>query len=187
MEYEIHITIDTKDINKFVDDCKKLKLNPIVIQTQNQIKFEHQVMTSSKYSGDSYNSTLFEVINKISFCGYNVRRSKVEIKPELTKNQNFIYYETHFRLKLPLDFNYTDLLEYCDNNNFHLSKNLFKVDKDFKYQMCTYRTRSDINLFKLVIDKFKSYLESEKIEFDKIEVEECIYDTNESVDNSWLN
>ena len=53
--------------------------------------------------------------------------------------------------------------------------------------MITYRSYTDhYNEFLYVIDVIKLELKLLNIQFDKIEIEECIYDTNEKIDNNWL-
>ena len=61
-----------------------------------------------------------------------------------------------------------------------------KKDDDYKYQMCTYRSKENIDLFLKKINDFKKYLIDKNILFDKVEIEECILDTNENLDNKWI-
>ena len=53
--------------------------------------------------------------------------------------------------------------------------------------MATYRTY-DINLqnFEQIINDFKYELTMSSIVFDKVEVEACVIDTNDGLDNKWL-
>jgi hypothetical protein len=45
----------------------------------------------------------------------------------------------------------------------------------------------DYPSFLIVIRAMQKSLDELGIVYDKVEIEECIYDTNESVDNTWLN
>jgi hypothetical protein len=187
MEFEIHITIlNNKPIDIFRRDCLEMGLKPILINLGN----EEQLMTSSKhrYGGDM-RDILVPLYCKLQFeKGYDVIRLKVEKKPESIKDVNFKYYETHFRLKLQKGFNYDIIREECKKQNFHLSKNIFKEDIDFIHQMITYRTKNGtLNQFNMVVNKMKDTLNNFNIEFDKVEVEECIFDTKEELDFNWLN
>ncbi len=76
----------------------------------------------------------------------------------------------------------------CIENNFHKSKNVFKkIDNDTFYLMATYRTNViDLIRFDKIISNFKNVLNNNSFEFDKVEVEACIIDTNESLDYKWL-
>jgi hypothetical protein len=54
--------------------------------------------------------------------------------------------------------------------------------------MITFRSNS-INLdeFIRVIKDMELILDSMEINYDKIEIEECIYDSNQIIDNMWIN
>jgi len=189
MNYEIHITlcsIQHSNIDEFVKDCKEIGVKPIVIETQNKNNFGIQVMTSSKHSGSHYLFTLNDLCSKLE-PKYTIQRKKVEIQPETEINKEHIYYETHLRLKLPIGFDYTLIYKLCDNFNFHLSKNLFKKDENYIWQMITYRDYSkNYNNFENIINNMSNQLEALNIFCDKIEIEECVYDSNVEVDKSWL-
>lgn len=187
MLYEIHVTVETDNIEQFVLDCKQIGVKPIVIETERNNVFGKQVMTSSKHSGDSYKNTLTSICKQLE-VNYKIVRQKVEIFPEDTKHPDHIYYESHIRLKLKPGFDRTPIEDLCDMFGFHMSKNLFKKDDNFVYQMITYRSngKKPIQQFDDVIDAMVWHLSSKKIEFDKVEIEECIFDTNVSIDNKWL-
>lgn len=187
MEFEIHLTVDCEKeyYNHFRNVCKKIGVKPIIIDTQNNDY--NQIMTSSKH----IDSNPIYFLNKISFFlkkeGFKILRKKVEKKPENIKDINFIYYESHLRLKLPLDFDLSKLNIFCSNFNLHKSKNLFKKESEIKYQMLTYRDFSiNLDKFLLHIDNICLNLKRNDIIFDKVEVEECILDTNINIDKNWL-
>lgn len=100
------------------------------------------------------------------------------IQPFSTKDKNHIYYESHLRLKLPINFNITSIKDICHTYNFHLSKNLFKKDVYHIWQMITYRGY-DISYteFQSIISNMVEKLKDMNIECDKIEIEECVYDS----------
>lgn len=185
MFFEVHITVNTTDVNKFVSDCKNIGVKPIVIET---IIGNNQVMTSSVHEGYDY----LNVMNAIKFgllkLKYDVVRCKIEAKPEQEINPNFIYFETHLRLKLNKNANYDHIFSICKERKFHVSRNLFKKDSEYNYQMITYRQyEPNIHSFNLVVDSMKTYLDKNNIVYDKVEIEECIYDSNVSIDENWLN
>lgn len=186
MEFEIHITVQTtKELDEFKKDCDEIGVKPILIDLVDQ----EQLMTSSKhrYNGDM-RDILVPMYTKLQFDkGYQVKRMKVEKKPESIKDINFKYYETHFRLTLPKGYDRTALIALCYEYNFRLSRNLFKVSDEFDYQMITHRTKTGgLSQFNLLVNKMKTELNNLGIVFDKIEIEECIFDTNESLDYEWL-
>lgn len=184
MLFEIHITIESNNIEQFKLDCKNLNVKPILIDT---IKDTTQLMSSSKHNSANYKLVLDNLTNEFKSLGYNILRKKVEKFPNKTKDKDFIYYESHLRLKLPKQFNNSNLLNECNKLNFHVSKNLFKTSNEFDYQMITYRNYNlSFNKFNQQINKMKRFLTKENIDFDKIEIEECIFDSNEKIDKNWL-
>lgn len=184
MTYEIHLTVECDDIEKFKKDCFSLNVKPIIIDTTDQ----KQIMTSSKYRNDIWEEELGRLSDRLEKLNYLILRKKVEIYPEKIPHKNFIYYESHFRLKLPKKYNTDQLKDLCESKNFHFSRNLLKSDTDFNYQMITFRSNS-INLdeFIRVIKDMELILDSMEINYDKIEIEECIYDSNQIIDNMWIN
>ncbi|HEX5186505.1 MAG TPA: hypothetical protein VFV86_06405 [Nitrososphaeraceae archaeon] len=184
MQLEFHVTVKCNDVSKFVEDCKEIGVKPIIIETEKGEIFDNQVMTSST-NNNIHN--INEICYLLERKNYQILRKKVEKKPEKLKDPHFIYYETHFRLKLDKNFDRSNLVSLCKKHNFHLSRNLFKKDETFNYQMITYRSYKDsLRKFKAVINKMKKQLIELNIDFDKIEIEECIFDSNISIDNKWL-
>jgi uncharacterized protein (TIGR00730 family) len=192
MHFEVHITVETNNVTQFIKDCEEFGCKPIVIETQREEKTGIQVMTSDKFNGDSYEIYLKNIVNFFEYRGYKILRKKIEILPEQTKHKDFIYYESHFRLKLPKNIVpvvLSLLKSHCKTFNWHYSKNLFKTSSEFDYQMITRRDYGmSLEVFKAVdIEGMKGCLDGLGIEYDKIEIEECIYDSNVSVDKEWLN
>ena len=119
MKFEINVTVLTNNINQFKKDCEILKIKPILIDT---LKNETQLMTSSKYDCEDYNKTLTTLKNQLTSMGYDVLRRKVEKFPDEIPNKDFLYYESHLRLKLKKDFNFENLKRICELRKFHISK-----------------------------------------------------------------
>jgi len=186
MEYEIHITVDSNDIEKFKKVCQKIGAKPVLID----VTSSKQLMTSSKHKGvdKEYVSELMWMLRHLRGNGFHVSRSKIEIRPEKVKHKDFKYYESHIRLTLPKDFDKTQLINLCAKNKFHLSRNLFKSDDVYDYQMITYKDKFlSLVEFNRIIDNMKAELQRLNISFDKIEIEECIEDSHEKLDHDWLN
>ena len=187
MIFEVHITVETTDVPKFKTDCEMLGVKPIVIETERDGNLTQQVMTSGKYINASPINILTCLVRDLTSLGYKLIRLKVEKYPDEEKDADFIYYETHFRLKLKKDFDRSMLVDLCKEQGFHLSRNLFKSSLEFNYQMITYRDY-EIGLpeFNSKINEMKGELDKLGVIYDKIEIEECIYDTNIDVDKDWL-
>ncbi len=198
--YEVHLTVsNVKDIEKFKEDCVSIGVKPILIHTQNKNHIDEQVMTSSKYIGNDWKVKICKLTEQLYKLGYEVIRQKVEIQPDpINKHSEFIYYEIHIRLKFLLDafksktlsnkIDYFMVLDnLCEKYNFHKSRNIFKADDQYFYQMITYRN-VDINYqnFVCLINQVKDELDNNNFVFDKIEIEEAIFDSNVLIDNTWL-
>jgi uncharacterized protein (TIGR00725 family) len=191
MQFEIHLTVETNDIEKFKSDCQKFGCKPIVIETQRNQEFGTQVMTSDKYTGDSYEEILYRTVSQFQIAGYKILRRKVEIFPQEQKHFDHLYYESHIRLNLPKELpehKLRQLKNHCISDKWHYSKNLFKSSPDVNYQMITLRMyNTTLEAFKSAVGKMEFILKIVlQLSFDKVEIEECIYDTDPTVDKSWL-
>lgn len=190
--YEVHITVDAKlklMVTRFQETCAAIGVKSIVIETENAGEFHNQVMTSHSFKADNYVETMESVAKSLTEAGFTIIRKKVEMEPGDIKHPDHIYYESHLRLKLPLDYKLSDeTREFFKLSGFHLSKNVFKRSDTHYYQMITYRTNlMDVYSFRIVINIMKNTLADLGIECDKIEIEECIFDTNQNIDSTWLN
>lgn len=187
MHYELHVTVTTTDIEKFKSDCYSIGVKPIVIETENRDKLEYQVMTSSKYDNENYMFSLGTLVKELGLMGYTVIRQKVEIQPGETKHKDHIYYESHLRLKIPYFFDFNPYKAFFIKEGWHLSKNAFKKNENDYYQMLTYRTNTmELAEFTEKVKTLENYLGTFDIVYDKVEIEECVYDSNVSVDATWL-
>lgn len=185
--FEIHATVIKDNVDKFKRDCSDLGCKPLLIELQNKKDSYQQLMTSQSFKHSNWDEELKIIKDKLEDKGYSIIRLKVEINPYAYSNVPIKYYETHFRIKV--SNNTETLLEkISEKMKFHKSKNVFKkIDNDFYYQMATYRTY-DLNIkkFENIISSFKNELINNNFEFDKVEVEACIIDTNDTIDKKWL-
>lgn len=190
MNYEIHITVENNGL--FEEDCKRIGVKPIIIETENKdVRKDKQVMTSSKHSGfgaEWYSMAAIKTLGLMEM-GYKIVRVKVEIQPDPQININHVYYESHIRLRLPKHFGKIEKLkEFCLSAGWHWSKNLFKKSEQFDYQMMTFRYHSkNLDEFSNRISRMKDKLTEDGVDYDKVEIEECILDTFEQRDKEWLN
>jgi hypothetical protein len=188
--FEIHITVNTQNIDKFKTDCNSIGVKPIVIDLQdnNENSIMMDVMTSSKHRCPNYKLISSYLKNKLINLNYDIKRVKVEVNPFYYNIKNVtgeLYYESHVRV-IANNYNKDNLKVICKNNGYHLSKNVFKkIDDDNFYIMSTIRCyNTDLETFKNKIDNFISEING--FNYDKIEIECCIYDTNINHDSDWL-
>jgi hypothetical protein len=190
--FELHITVNTNNVEQFKSDCKTINCKPIVIEVQNNNYLSQQVMTSSKYNHFDYEVEILSIKNKLMSLGYEIKRIKVEVPPDFIHlfHLDVKYYESHLRVSTPRH-QLAVLKEKAKEYSWHPSRNIFKyMDNDMVYQMLTYRSiphdPDSKYSFYHQINNFPKELKAMGFNYDKIEIEACILDTNEELDKQWL-
>jgi hypothetical protein len=140
--------------------------------------------------------------------GYRVVRKKIETVPwhsaaplvdGVIPIPNDCYFESHIGVVITpeqkenlndfVDF-LNDMFEQSDSGGIaKMSQNFFKKSNDGSkfINMITYRNNlCGYDTFKEEVEMIKYSLVSNGFEFEKVEVEYAIYDTNVSHDNAWL-
>ena len=212
LPFEIHVTVESpKDIDKFKQACSLIEVKPIVIDLEiNDGSVIKDVMTSSKHFGD--NRTAYEeskrICRELELQGFKVLRNKIEsvpwhpAAPVISTGKeipNGCYFESHLgvvikpeekeRLNEFVKYTLTDshLIEL--SGTAKLSQNFFKKSKDGSsfINMLTYRSNMcGSPKFKLEVEGIKHLLKEEGFEFEKVEVEYAVYDTNVTHDAKWI-
>jgi NTP pyrophosphatase (non-canonical NTP hydrolase) len=199
-------------IEEFKEDCKKIGVKPIVIDLEiNDGSIIKDVMTSSKHFGD--NRTAYEeserICHELRSRGYKVVRNKIESVPwhpaaPVISNgkeiSNGCYFESHIGVVIKPEekraLNY--LVEKLNEDNeemfdlsgaVKLSQNFFKKSKDGSkfVNMLTYRSNMcGSPKFKLEVEGIKHILDERGFDYEKVEVEYAVYDTNVTHDAKWI-
>jgi NTP pyrophosphatase (non-canonical NTP hydrolase) len=194
--------------DEFIDDCKEIGVKPIVLDLEMKEGTLKDVMTSSKHFGD--NRSAYEeanrIANELTSFGYKVVRKKIETvpwhpaAPVMSKGviPNGCYFESHIGITITPNEkeDLSKLVNNLSDNDFvelsgtcKLSQNFFKKSKDgSKYvNMLTYRSNTcGSPTFKLEVDTIKEILLQHGFEFEKVEVEYALYDTNVNHDAKWI-
>ena len=184
--FEIHATVESNELESFKKDCVEFGCKPILIELVNQDYKDNQLMTSQKFSHNNWELEVDNIKEKLISKNYNILRIKVEELP--VPGNDYKYLETHVRVKANEASEF-----YLDNiakkHHFHKSRNVFKkIDDNNFYIMCTYRTKNScLQKFKHAISLFTKEISDNGFEYDKLEIEGCVMDTNEILDKSWLN
>jgi hypothetical protein len=148
------------------------------------------------------------IVNELKIRGYKVVRNKIEsvpwhpAAPVISTGKeipNGCYFESHLgvvikpeekeRLNEFVKYTLTDshLIEL--SGTAKLSQNFFKKSKDGSafINMLTYRSNMcGSPKFKLEVEGIKHLLKEEGFEFEKVEVEYAVYDTNVTHDAKWI-
>jgi hypothetical protein len=174
--FEIHVTVNTKDVNGFVSFCEKNNVKPIVIDLQSKggMSVQHDVMTSSKLKTNDINEAKSYLTNlsKILYSGgWEVCRGKIESSPFLdivpsTTNDFIIgdeqYFESHLRIKV-LESEIPNLRDNLKDLPIHISRNVFKkIDNEYCQLMATIRVfDGKYEEFKELVDTVESQIKYE--------------------------
>ena len=203
------------DLELFKDACVEIGVKPIVINLEiNGESDMEDVMTSSKHFGD--NRSAYEeserIADKLSDYGFKIVRKKIETVPWHPGAPTFCtgeeipngcYFESHIGVIITPERK-EDLQEFVEGLNENctaagrvelggtakLSRNYFKKMLDGKFvNMITYRNNMTSNKkFQEEVKQIENSLKhwSNNFEYEKVEVEFAIYDTNVTHDLDWI-
>lgn len=201
------------DIDGFKSKCQEIDVKPIVLDLEMKEGTLKDVMTSSKHFGD--NRTAYEeanrIANKLTSFGYKVVRNKIETVPWHPAAPTFktgepipngCYFESHIGVVISPDEK-ESLQEFVQGLNDRcteagrieiggtckLSQNFFKKSKDGSkfVNMLTYRDNMTCRKdFEHGVEAIKWSLDKCGFDFEKVEVEYALYDTNVNHDSKWI-
>jgi len=212
LPFEIHVTVDLdENLDGFKEDCSIVGVKPIVIDLEiNDGSILKDVMTSSKHFGD--NRTAYEeserIVKELRDRGYKVVRNKIEsvpwhpAAPVISRGEaipNGCYFESHIGVTIYPEQK-EDLQTFIRSTltNGHLielsgtaklSQNFFKKSNDGSkfVNMLTYRSNMcGRPLFEAEVKGIQHLLKEEGFDFEKVEVEYAVYDTNVTHDAKWI-
>lgn len=197
--FEIHVTVQSfiETDEFFRDLCAEIGVKPIILELENKGQnVMHDVMTSSHFFGTN-TGAYHECLRIESFLlknGFKVVRKKIETVPwhpaapvgdaDMPKD---CYFEAHIGCIINEEQK-PRLQELAEINNAHLSRNYFKkLDNGMFVNMLTLRWY-DCNYEKVKHDvqRTKLHLTRNGMEYEKVIVEFCLYDTKVSHDFKWL-
>lgn len=203
----------TGGLEDFKSDCNEIGVKPIVLDLEMKEGTLKDVMTSSKHFGD--NRTAYEeanrIANKLTSFGYKVVRNKIETvpwhpaAPTIKTGEpipNGCYFESHIGVVISPDEKEA-LQEFVQGLNDRcteagrieiggtckLSQNFFKKSKDGSkfVNMLTYRDNMTCRKdFEHGVEAIKWSLDKCGFDFEKVEVEYALYDTNVNHDSKWI-
>ena len=195
--FEIHITVDTDNVEQFVKDCKELGVKSVIVQMPTKDgKLKTDIMTSSVVHSDitTIQKYAFNEAKKLKDKGYNVLRVKAEVNANspLVKtpglNPDAVYYETHFEFETKNPIQEYIVKNFCQYSNTYFSYNVNKCEGDNKVIMLTIRDKkiSQEDYFKKV-ESITSDMKKALLPLIKVQSEFAVFDSNPEHDNPWLN
>lgn len=198
LHYEIHVTVRTNEVQRFIDECGALGVKPIVLdlQLKDGSGAIQDVMTSSKLTGDDAGAwnRMKDIAWYLSAKGFEVVRQKIETVPWHTKaavhdkDSKEGYFEAH--IPVVVNPRYADdLARVAEVAELHLSRNPFKTYHDGRYvQMVTLRKNMRVEDFERRLKVILNFIDQAGFFVSKKpEVEYALYDSNVQHDAAWIN
>lgn len=188
--FEIHVTVNTTEIERFREVCLRNRIKPIVIEFQNYLdgETETQVMTSQQVRGvyENMKVELEFIVNMLEKEGFEVVRRKVEAMPAFALYVEGCYFEAHLQFKLEKKW-VNKLRREAAVVDLHISNNAFKMDGEIVTMMGTYREYSrDPESFLTKVDMIRDTMIGEGFSVGKVISEYCILDDKVELDGSWI-
>lgn len=202
MNYEFHITIDTRGYSS-------IRLENLVIFTENlgykittihldSGEYPKQIMVTGIHESKSKFEDIKVEIRRIAILYYKAGHKPIRIKVEIHYKGNAVegavYYEAHILYQFPLGHDYQKdifLKVLREAIDAHVSKSAKEVQK-FEARFITIRDK-DYKAFENKLDLYydiDSHLRHNSEIFVpcrmKEEVEVALWDTNMSIDKGWL-
>jgi hypothetical protein len=196
LHYEIHVTVKTDDVKKFIEECGAIGVKPIVLDLQLQDTSSIQdVMTSSKLSGDDTDvwTRMKEISWYLQSKGFNVVREKIETVPWHPKallhgeDSKEGYFETHIPVVVKEE-GVAFLKGLSQGLGLHCSRNSFKkLHNGNVVQMVTLRKSCTLVEYRSHYDWILSSLYKYGYSLAKeSEIEYALHDSNVSHDAAWI-
>lgn len=201
LPYEIHLTVQSAEVNSFKSICSKAGVKAVLLDLQNKNGdlVMKDLMTSSTHIGSD--SSVWEELRRIeSFLHANnlkVIRRKIETVPwhpwapcnskALKVILNNSYFESHLAIECTKTTQ-RKLQELAKELKCHLSRNVFKrTDSDKFILMLTYR-RGDIPYeeFAALLQNIQNRLAESEFRVDKTIVEFALHDSKIEHDKEWI-
>lgn len=206
MWFEIHITINTPNVQRFQEVCEAMGVKPIILLLQMKTgDVSSEVMTSYKFQSDDASNA--EAIQKMceqvgELISHDRRfkfvRSKIESSidhPAAPSAENGLslegvqHFETHFEILIKSEQEAERLRSIADAMGVHLSRNRTKEYSESCYvQMCTYRSYTmKKEQFQNLVIQIRDAIHNEGLTLEKSPVIEfAVYDSSPKHDDTWL-
>ena len=211
--YEIHVTIDSEDdttVTKFQSFCEIYNIKPVIIIMDG---VPSHVMTETVVCGsvEAAHNSLAQIVKAIKDNGFKVIREKIETVPwhpcACQKTDDIVipysYFEVHIPVMLGFEYAHCELVQKIINSSekmpdtnkrIMLSNTQKQIDKNVK--LLTYRFNNiDYETFNEIVQEIMSLLrlwcpeewlvKNNNFNFKPI-IEFVLYDSNESLDQQWI-
>ncbi|MDO8571453.1 MAG: hypothetical protein Q7R79_02145 [bacterium] len=186
MHYEVHITVETGDIGKWVDFCGRLGVKPLCIQLSTG-EYSNQVMLalSRQCEREEIDAVVASLQSKIRLADYIILRTKLECPLNSGGDNSSVYDECHIKLLLTKEEG-EDLEEYCRDLFLFTSTNVLSWKEGCQKWFVTTRSYSGDVIEAREI--FQSALTAIQSRFSvlRMDMERVLYDTWPEIDKGWV-
>lgn len=184
MQFEVHITVDPQDFNRWKELCVQLGLNPLWIKNSSGW-YNQQMLCAVDYNGSflGVKNYIRELSREIRNARFKIVREKIECG--FRKWPSFLYNECHIKIRLP-EFENQAVLSFCDVNGISASWSLIhNVPGECKWYLTVRDYGLDAREAGIRFGKAVRAVHQEFGNINGIEVETAIFDTNKDIDRGW--
>ena len=185
MNFEVHITAEPQDFNRWKELCHRLGLNPLWIKNASGW-YNQQMLCSVEYNGSflGVNNYVRELSGQIRDAKFKVVREKIEC--QFRKWPSSLYNECHIKIRLP-DSENEVVLALCRVNGISPSWSLIHdVTGERKWYLTVRDYSLDIRSTTLRFGKTIKTIHDRFGQPSGIEIETVIFDTNKNIDKGWI-
>lgn len=185
MLYEVHVTVASRDTDRWIQVCGQLSIKPLLIQLSAG-DYRHQLMCAAVHDGDDLSAARYvdELTRQILSAGYIILRVKLE-RPlsDIDDDAQLAYAECHIKLRVDESLEPTILA--AAGLGLHLSRSLLGVTRPMAKWYLTQRTYGIPASAAAIIFQQAFTAVIQLIPAAKMETEAVVYDTNPAIDRGW--
>lgn len=198
MPFELHVTVQTEDVDCFRQICAALGCKAISLGlTRSESSVMRDVMTETRFFGSNRDALdkLKEIASALRRAGFEVIREKIETvpwHPAAPSRANSLvmpasgYFEAHFPLDVPVETKQT-VVKLCEAIGLAVAENRLKSTHETERLIVTQRSYEGTSeSFSEAVEKTKSLMFEAGLSLGAEQVEFAVYDTNVKHDEKWL-
>lgn len=181
MLYEVHFTVEPRDVERWHGVCAKLNLRPVFIENSGGLN-PRQLMCEAQIQSDAAHvkNQIAILEQKIKDNDFQILRTKVECPLGLAPT-NYEYYECHMKFYIP-DKKVALLKKITEKHPLFLSRSLIALNKWYLTARYYHGSKEEAaRLFMKYVKLIKAFLP-----IHEVELEAAIYDSNPDIDEGWI-
>lgn len=189
MLYELHLTVDTDDIDRWIDFCENLGVKALHIALEGDEPYADQIMFAAIFEGtdveaETWSASLFDACRQ---AGFHVIRNKLEVPLDKAGAYAYpAYHEAHVKSLIPTP-DVDQVVKFARIHGWSASTNLlYREDDGLEKWYFTKRIYDDSfasagNFFRRAFSDLPEFNWATV----RMEMETVIRDDNEELDAGW--